>query len=35
MKKIIVIICLIVLAGCGVKSDLVRNEGYPRDYPVY
>ena len=35
MKKIIVILCLIVLAGCGAKSDLRRADGYPRNYPVY
>ena len=35
MKRIILILCLIVLAGCGAKSDLVRTPGYPRNYPVY
>ena len=40
MKKILLLICMvllcaIVLGGCGVKSDLARDEGYPRNYPVY
>jgi hypothetical protein len=24
-----------LLAGCAVKSDLEKVEGYPRNYPVY
>ncbi len=27
---------LVILAGCGVKSDLAHpNDAYPRNYPVY
>ena len=35
MKKIILILCLFLIAGCGVKSDLVHGSNYPRNYPVY
>lgn len=35
MKKIILILCLILVAGCGVKSDLAHDKDYPRNYPVY
>jgi len=29
------VIVTLGVAGCGVKSDLVRPDGYPRNYPVY
>ena len=36
MKKIIILFCLTVLVcGCGKKSELVHDDGFPRDYPVY
>ena len=39
MKKAIlgfVIVATLAIAGCGVKSDLVRPDpSFPRDYPVY
>ena len=40
MKKILFLICMVllcavVLGGCGVKSELVHDDGYPRNYPVY
>ena len=35
MKKIILILCIIALAGCGTKSPLVHDADYPRNYPVY
>lgn len=41
MKKIIyaifvIFIVAISVAGCGVKSDLVRPDGtFPRNYPIY
>ena len=39
MKKIIlgfIIVATLVVAGCGVKSDLRRPDpSFPRDYPVY
>jgi len=35
MKKLIVLFCLILLTGCAVKSALVHQEGYPRNYPTY
>ena len=39
MKKIILglmVVSVFALAGCGVKSDLVRpNSSFPRNYPVY
>ena len=40
MKKIILLICMvllcaIVLGGCGVRSNLAHDDDYPRNYPVY
>lgn len=35
MKKIMIILCLILLAGCGVKSELAHSKDFPRNYPVY
>ena len=40
MKKIILLLCLILLCavmlgGCGVKSPLAHDADYPRNYPVY
>lgn len=37
MKKVIFILlgCVLVLAACGVKSDLSRPSGPLRNYPVY
>ncbi|MDE6478476.1 MAG: lipoprotein [Alphaproteobacteria bacterium] len=29
------VIVTLGVAGCGVKSDLARPDGYPRNYPVY
>ena len=26
---------VLAVTGCGVKSDLSRNDGYPRNYPIY
>ncbi len=30
-----VVLCAIMLGGCGVKSDLEHDPDYPRNYPVY
>ncbi|MDW2994790.1 MAG: lipoprotein [Alphaproteobacteria bacterium] len=39
MKKLLTffILCAVLtLAGCGVKSELVRpGDTFPRDYPIY
>lgn len=39
MKKALigfVVVSILALAGCGVKSDLARPDAsFPRDYPVY
>ncbi|MDE6481541.1 MAG: lipoprotein [Alphaproteobacteria bacterium] len=37
MKQIILTLAaLIILTGCGVKSDLARpGDSFPRNYPVY
>ncbi len=37
MKKVVlcILLTLVVLAGCGVKSSLQHPGDYPRDYPVY
>lgn len=38
MKKILLILvclCAVAMAGCGVKSDLERPAGPLRNYPVY
>ena len=35
MKKVFIILCLIALAGCGVKSELAHDKDFPRNYPVY
>lgn len=37
MKRILLALTvLVVLAGCGVKTDLPRpGDTYPRNYPVY
>ena len=40
MKRIFILICMIVLCaivlgGCGVKSTLEHDPNYPRNYPVY
>ena len=40
MKRILlaifmVVLCAIVLGGCGVKSELEHDHDYPRNYPVY
>ena len=40
MKRIfilifMVVLCAIVLGGCGVKSALEHDPDYPRNYPVY
>ena len=40
MKRIVILVCMVVLCalvlgGCGVKSGLERAPDYPRNYPVY
>ncbi|MDW2995908.1 MAG: lipoprotein [Alphaproteobacteria bacterium] len=38
MKKIFLgflVISMLALTGCGVKSDLKRPDSFPRNYPVY
>ncbi len=40
MKRVFILICMVllcalVLGGCGVKSALEHDPGYPRNYPVY
>lgn len=40
MKKAFILICMVllcalVLGGCGVKSTLEHDPDYPRDYPTY
>lgn len=37
MKKVLLIMIVLIVAACAVKSDLVRAEGdtFPRNYPVY
>ena len=40
MKHIVILICMVVLCalvlgGCGVKSGLEHAPDYPRNYPVY
>lgn len=39
MKKLFIgfiVISILTITGCGVKSDLVRpDKSFPRDYPVY
>ena len=40
MKRIVILICMVVLCalvlgGCGVKSALEHDPDYPRNYPVY
>lgn len=41
MKKVICLVLALIfvaltVAGCGVKSDLVRPDGtFPRNYPIY
>ena len=32
---LMVILCAVVLGGCGVKSALEHDADYPRNYPVY
>lgn len=38
MKKILLgflLVSILVMTGCGVKSDLQRSDNFPRNYPVY
>ena len=39
MKKVFmffVLITVLIVSGCGVKSELTRPDGsFPRDYPIY
>ena len=40
MKRVFILICLVVLCalvlgGCGVRSELEHDADYPRNYPVY
>ncbi len=36
MKKIVILICLAVLiGGCGKRSELVHDNDFPRNYPIY
>ena len=33
---VFIMLAMLVMTGCGVKSDLVRTDkSFPRDYPVY
>jgi predicted small lipoprotein YifL len=32
---ILIVLCALVLGGCGVKSALEHDPNYPRNYPVY
>ena len=35
MAVLLVILCAIILGGCGVRSELEQDADYPRNYPVY
>jgi hypothetical protein len=36
MKRLILLFCLVmVVGGCGKRSELVHDADFPRNYPVY